>query len=79
MNEMRVIRKVCSGFPLRGRRVVELQCIKMSWLRLWIMGTVKPVGQLHGSPAGLTSQDLAWHRYCTYVVQTLRVERRIFL
>ena len=68
--------KVWSGFSLRG-----LSCgiIKMSWLRLWIMGAVKPVGQLYGSPAALTSQYLAWDRYCTYVVQTPRVERRIFL
>ena len=43
------------------------------------MGAVKPVGQLDGSPTALTSQCLAWDRYCTYVVQTLRVERRIFL
>ena len=43
------------------------------------MGAVKPVGQLYGSPTVLTSQYLAWDRYCTYVVQTLRVERRIFL
>ena len=31
------------------------------------------------SPTALTSQYLAWDRYCTYVVQTPRVERRIFL
>ena len=45
------------------------------------MGAVKPVGQLYGSPTTLTSQFLAWDRYCTYiyVVQTPRVERRIFL
>ena len=43
------------------------------------MGPVKPVGQLYGSPTALTSQYLDWDRYCTYVVQTLRVERRIFL
>ena len=53
--------------------------IKVSWLRLWIMGPVKLVGQLYGSPTALTSQYLAWDRYCTYVVQTPRVERRIFL
>ena len=69
--------EVCSGFSLRGRRVVEL--LEMSWLRLWIIGAVKPVGQLYGSPTALTSQYLAWDRYCTYVVQTPRVERRIFL
>ena len=40
------------------------------------MGAVKPVGQLYGSPTALTSQYLAWDRYCTYVVQTPRVERR---
>ena len=28
--------------------------IKMSWLRLWIMGAVKPVGQLYGSPTALS-------------------------
>ena len=33
------------------------------------MGTVKPVEQLYGSPTALTSQYLAWDRYCTYVVQ----------
>ena len=43
------------------------------------MGAVKPVGQLYGSPTALTSQYLAWDRYCTYAVQTPRVERRIFL
>ena len=53
--------------------------IKMSWLRLWIMGAVKLVGPLYGSPTALTSQYLAWDRYITYVVQTPRVERRIFL
>ena len=40
------------------------------------MGAVKPVGQLYGSPTALTSQYLAWDRYCTYVFQTPRVERR---
>ena len=69
--------EVCSGFSLRGRRVVEL--LKMFWLRLWIMGAAKPVGQLYGSPTALTSQYLAWDRYCTYVVQTPSVERPIFL
>ena len=39
------------------------------------MGAVKPVGQLYGSPTPLTSQYLASDRYCTYVVQTPRVER----
>ena len=54
--------------------------IKMSWLSLWIMGAVKPVGQLYGSPTALKSQYLAWDRYCTYVVQLREwVERRIFL
>ena len=53
--------------------------IKMSRLRLWIMEAVKPVGQLYGSPTALTSQYLAWDRFCTYVVQTPSVERRIFL
>ena len=43
------------------------------------MGAVKLVGQLYGSRTALTSQYLAWDRYCTYVVQTPRVERRIFL
>ena len=43
------------------------------------MGAVKPVGQFYGSPTALTSQYLAWDRYCTYVVETPRVERRIFL
>ena len=53
--------------------------VKMSWLRLWIMGPVKPVGQLYGSPTALTSQFLVRDRYCKYVSQTPRVERRIFL
>ena len=48
----------------------------MSWL---MMGAVKPVEQLYGSSTALTSQYLAWDRYCTYVAQTPRVERRIFL
>ena len=43
------------------------------------MGPVKTVGQLYGSPTALTSQYLDWDRYCTCVVQTPRVERRIFL
>ena len=42
------------------------------------MGAVKPVGQLYGSPTALTSQYLPWDRYCTYTVQTPRVEGRIF-
>ena len=68
--------EVCSDFSLRGRRVVEL--LKY-WLRLWIIGAVKPVVQLYGSPTALTSQYLAWNRYCTYIVQTPRVESQIFL
>ena len=43
------------------------------------MEAVKAVGQLYGSPTALTSQYLAWDRYCTYFVQTPRVEREIFL
>ena len=43
------------------------------------MGAVDPVGQLYGSPTTLKSQYLASDRYCTYVVQTPIVERRIFL
>ena len=43
------------------------------------MGAAKPVGQLYGSPTALTSRCLAWDRYRTYVVQTPRVEIRIFL
>ena len=43
------------------------------------MKAVKPVRQLYGSPTTLTSPYLGWDRYCTYVVQTPRVERRIFL
>ena len=43
------------------------------------MGAVKAVGQLYGSPTALTSQHLAWDHYCTYVVQTPRVESQIFL
>ena len=43
------------------------------------MGAVKSVGHLYGSPTALTSQYLAGDRYCTYVVQTPGVKRRIFL
>ena len=43
------------------------------------MGPVNPVGQLYGSPTALTSPFLARDRYCKYVSQTPRVERRIFL
>ena len=43
------------------------------------MGAVKPVGQLYGSTTALTSQYLARDRYCTYVVQSPSVERRICL
>ena len=64
--------EVCSGFSLRGRRVVEF--IEKYWLRLWIMGAV---GQLYCTPTALTSQYLAWDHYCTYVVQTPRVESQI--
>ena len=46
---------------------------------LYYGGAVRPVGQLYGSPTTLPSQYLSWDRYCTYVVQTPRVERRIFL
>ena len=42
------------------------------------MGAVKPGRQLYGSLTALTSQYLAWDRYCTYVVQTPSVERGIF-
>ena len=30
---------------------------KLSWLRLWIMGAVKPVGQLYGSPTALSGLE----------------------
>ena len=43
------------------------------------MEAVKLVGQLYRSATALTSRYLAWDRYCTYLVQTPRVERRIFL
>ena len=43
------------------------------------MGAVKPLAQLYGSRTALSSQHLALDRYCTYVVQTPRVERRISL
>ena len=69
--------EVCGGFSLRDRRVVELLKCPGWGFGLW--GAVRPVGQLYGSPTALTSQYLAWDRYCTYVVQTPRVERRIFL
>ena len=42
------------------------------------MGAVKPVGH-ELSPNALTSHYLGWDRYCTYVFQSPRVERRIFL
>ena len=43
------------------------------------MGAVKPVKQLYGSLTASTGQYFAWDLYCTYVVQTPKVERRIFL
>ena len=43
------------------------------------MGASKPVGQLYGSPTALTRQCLPLDRYCTYVVQTPSVKRRIFV
>ena len=52
--------------------------IKVSRLRHWL-GAVKSVGQLYGSPTAFTSQYLAWDRYCTCVVQTPGLKRRIFL
>ena len=77
MKEMWVIPKSAEWFFTS--RPSSCGIIQMSWLRLWIMRAVNPVGQLYGSPTALTSQYLAWDRYCTYVVQTPRVERRIFL
>ena len=71
--------EVCSGFSLRGRRVVELFRLKCPGLGFGLWGAVGPVGQLYGSPTALTSQYLSWDRYCTYVVQSPRVERRIFM
>ena len=76
MKEMSVIQKSAWYFTSRPS---SWGIIKMSWPRLWIMGAVKPVGQLYGCPTALTSQYLAWDRYFTYVVQTPRVKRRIFL
>ena len=40
--------EVCSGFSLRSRRFCGI--IKISWLSLWIIRAVKPVGQLYSSP-----------------------------
>ena len=37
-----------------------------------MMGAVKPVGQLYGSPTALTSQCPAWERYCTSMLFKLR-------
>ena len=37
--------EVCSGLIFTSRRS-SCGIIKLSWLRLWIMGAVKPVGQL---------------------------------
>ena len=76
MKEMCVISKSAVIFHFAAS---SCWIIKMSWLRLWIMGALKPVGQLYGSLTALTSQYLAWDRYCTYAVQTPRVERRISL
>ena len=45
--------KVCSGFSLCGRRVVELLKCPGWGFGLW--GAVRPVGQLYGSPTALTS------------------------
>ena len=77
VKEICVIPKFAVVFQLAA---TSCGIIIMSWLRLWIIWAVKPVGQLYGSPTALTSQYLAWDRYCTYVVQTPRVQRRtIFL
>ena len=48
--------EVCSGFSPRSRRVVKLLHVLAE---AWIMGAVKPVGQLYGSPTALTSQNLS--------------------
>ena len=77
MKEMWVIPKSAEWFFTS--RPSSCGIIQMSWLSLWIMRAVNPVGQLHGSPTALTSQYLAWDRHCIHVVQTPRVERRIFL
>ena len=61
MKEMCVIPKSAVVFTSQPS---SCGIINMSWLRLWIMGAVKSVGQLYGSPTALTSQYL---------------ERRIFL
>ena len=55
MKEMCVIPKSAVLFTSR----LSSCGIKMSWLRLWIMGAVKPLGQLYGSPTALKSQYLA--------------------
>ena len=47
MKEMCVIPKSAVVFTSRAS---SCGIIKMSWLRLWIVRTVKPVGQLCGSP-----------------------------
>ena len=75
MKEMCVIPKSAVVFHFAA--VEELLKCPGWGFGLW--GAVRPVGQLHGSPTALTSQYLSWDRYCTYVVQTPRVERRIFL
>ena len=76
MEEMRVFPKCAVVFSSRPSScgIIKL----MSWLRLW-MGAVKPLVQLYSSPTALRSQYLAWDCYCTYVVQTPSVERRICL
>ena len=67
--------EVCSGLIFTSRPS-SCRIIKLSWLRLWIMGAVKPVGQL----SKCINEPLSGLGcYCTYVFQTPRVERRICL
>ena len=64
--------KVCSGFSLRGRRVIELNVLAEA-----LDGGCEACGQL--SPTVLTKQCLARDRYFIYVIQTPSVKRRIFV
>ena len=70
MKEMWVIQKSAEWFFTS--RPSSCGIIQMSWLRLWIMRAVNPVGQLHGSPTALTRQYLAWDRHCIHMLFKLR-------
>ena len=65
-----ILKSICGGFSLRGCRVTSW--LSFGWGR-------EACGQFYGSSTVLTRQYLAYNCYCTYVVQTPSMERRIFV